>query len=40
MKDAQAYFTRAEQYADSTIVAALNADYYNGHRAANRGPDY
>ena len=29
VKDAQAYFTRAEQYADSTIVAALNADYYN-----------
>lgn len=26
VKDAQAYFTRAEQYADSTIVAALNAD--------------
>ena len=29
VKDAQAYFTRTEQYADSTIVAALNADYYN-----------
>ncbi|MFR5133734.1 MAG: phosphodiester glycosidase family protein [Acutalibacter sp.] len=29
VKDAQAYFTRTEQYADSTIVAVLNADYYN-----------
>ena len=29
VKGAQAYFARSEQYADSTIVAAINADYYN-----------
>lgn len=28
-KSAQSYFTRSEDYADATIVAALNADFYN-----------
>ena len=28
-KSAQSYFARSEDYADATIVAALNADYYN-----------
>lgn len=28
-KSAQSYFARSEDYADATIVAALNADFYN-----------
>ena len=29
VEDTQSYFTRSEKYADCTIAAALNADYYN-----------
>ena len=29
VKETQAYFRSSEEYKDSTIVAALNADYYN-----------
>ena len=29
VKDTQSYFTRSKDYADYTIVAAINADYYN-----------
>ena len=29
VKDTQSYFTRSKDYADYTIAAAINADYYN-----------
>ena len=29
VKDTQSYFTRSKNYADYTIAAAINADYYN-----------
>ena len=29
VEETQAYFRSSEEYKDSTIVAALNADYYN-----------